>query len=258
MPIAISAAFMADDAAADDHHLARRDARHAAEQQPAAAERLLEHERAGLRGDLARDLAHRRQQRQPPAAVLDRLVGDAGRADSIRPARQLGVGREVQVGEERVARAAAARPRSGWGSLTLTISSASANTASASGTIARALRRRSRRRRSPSPRPRRPGRAPRGRVGQLAHAGGVSATRYSSVLISVGTPTFMCDLAVWVVGGGADDLAAAQREPELDPVAGAGQVAARSAPRPCGSGSAACGGGSTAAARRPPTARCTR
>ena len=40
---------------------------HAAEQQAAAAERLLEHERAGLRGDLARDLAHRRQQRQPPA-----------------------------------------------------------------------------------------------------------------------------------------------------------------------------------------------
>ena len=58
----------ADHAAADDHHLARRDAGHAAEQQPAAAERLLQHERAGLRGDLARDLAHRRQQRQPPVA----------------------------------------------------------------------------------------------------------------------------------------------------------------------------------------------
>ena len=60
---------LADDAAADDHHLAGRHARHAAEQQPAAAERLLEHERARLGGDLARDLAHRRQQRQPAARV---------------------------------------------------------------------------------------------------------------------------------------------------------------------------------------------
>ena len=84
--------------------LRRRHARHAAEQDPAAAERLLEHERARLRGDLARDLAHRREQRQPAARVLDRLVGDARRARVDQPLRQLGVGREVQVGEQRVAR----------------------------------------------------------------------------------------------------------------------------------------------------------
>ena len=77
--------------------LAGRDARHAAEQEPAAAERLLEHERARLRGDLARDLAHRRQQRQPAARVLDGLVGDArragldeARASARRPARGAG------------------------------------------------------------------------------------------------------------------------------------------------------------------------
>ena len=75
----------ADGAAADDHHVRRRHARDAAEQDPAAAERALEHERAGLGRDLAGDLRHRRQQRQPAVAVLDGLVGDAGRA-AIRTA----------------------------------------------------------------------------------------------------------------------------------------------------------------------------
>ena len=94
----------ADHAAADDHHLGGRHAGHAAEQDAAAAERLLEHERARLGGDLARHLAHRRQQRQPAARVLDRLVGDAGRAGLHQAARELGVGRQVQVREQRVAR----------------------------------------------------------------------------------------------------------------------------------------------------------
>ena len=93
----------ADHAAADDHHVRGRDAGHAAEQDPAPAERLLEHERARLRGDLARHLAHRREQREPAAGVLDGLVGDAGRAGVHEPLGQPGVGREVQVGEERVA-----------------------------------------------------------------------------------------------------------------------------------------------------------
>src|SRR5687768_18009522 len=48
---------------------------------------------------------------------------------------------------------------------------------------------------------------------------GVSATRYSSVLISVGTPTFtLCCLAS-LVRGSLDELAAPQGEPEVDPVA---------------------------------------
>ena len=57
----------ARDAAADDEHLARGDPGDAAEQEPAPAERALEHERAGLGRDLARDLAHRREQRQAAA-----------------------------------------------------------------------------------------------------------------------------------------------------------------------------------------------
>jgi hypothetical protein len=91
-----------DDAAADDHHLGAGDARHAAEQDPPAAERLLEHEGAGLGGDLARHLAHRRQQGQAPARVLDRLIRDARRAARHQPARQLRGRSEVQVGEEDV------------------------------------------------------------------------------------------------------------------------------------------------------------
>src|SRR4051794_10001415 len=56
---------------------------------------------------------------------------------------------------------------------------------------------------------------------------GVSATRYSSALISVGTPTFTGASFSVGGGGGTDDLAPAQGEPELDAVAGGAQVAAR-------------------------------
>ena len=56
----------------------------------------------GLRGDLAGDLAHRRQQRQVPVRVGDGLICDAGRARAHQPARELGLGRQVQVGEQRL------------------------------------------------------------------------------------------------------------------------------------------------------------
>src|SRR5829696_7922303 len=51
---------------------------------------------------------------------------------------------------------------------------------------------------------------------------GVSATRYSSVLISVGTPTFTREPRFW---WSCQELPAAQREPEVDPVAGGVQRA---------------------------------
>jgi hypothetical protein len=72
MPIAI--------AAADHHHVRCGHARHAAEQDAAPAEWLLEHEGAALGGELAGDLAHRCQQRQATEPVLDSFIGDAGRA----------------------------------------------------------------------------------------------------------------------------------------------------------------------------------
>ncbi len=92
----------ADDAATDDEHRRRRHAGHAAEQHAAPAEWFLEHERTRLRCDLARDLAHRREQRQPPERVLDGLVGDAGRARRAQAGRKLGRRGEVQVREQRL------------------------------------------------------------------------------------------------------------------------------------------------------------
>ena len=65
MPIAMKAAFMPTTPPPITMHVRRRHTGHAAEQDAAAAERLLEHERAGLRGDLAGHLRHRREQRQP-------------------------------------------------------------------------------------------------------------------------------------------------------------------------------------------------
>jgi hypothetical protein len=82
----------ADHAAADDEHVGAGDAGNAAHEHAAAPERLLEHEGAGLRGDLARHLAHRGQQRQPPARVGDRLVGHAGGARLHEPRVSSGSG----------------------------------------------------------------------------------------------------------------------------------------------------------------------
>src|SRR3954466_12094332 len=55
---------------------------------------------------------------------------------------------------------------------------------------------------------------------------GVSATRYSSVLISVGTPTFTVPVLSSSASSGADQLAPSQGEPEVDAVAGGVQRAA--------------------------------
>ena len=70
----------ADDTAADDHDLRGGHARDAAEQDAAAAGVLVQRVRAGLRGQLARHLAHRGQQRQATTRVGDRLVRDRRRA----------------------------------------------------------------------------------------------------------------------------------------------------------------------------------
>ena len=91
---------VADDSAADHEHAAGRDAGHAAEQQAAPAERLLEEVRAGLRCEPAGDLAHRREQRQPPIVGLDRLVGDGGDAAVDERPRERLVRGDVQVREE--------------------------------------------------------------------------------------------------------------------------------------------------------------
>ena len=92
----------ADDAAADDHDLRGGHAGDAAEQDAAAAGVLVQRVRAGLRGQLARHLAHRGQQREPTTRVGDRLVRDRGRARVDQALGELRVRREVQVGEQRL------------------------------------------------------------------------------------------------------------------------------------------------------------
>ena len=91
----------ADDASTEDDHLGRRHARDAAEQDAPAAVRLLERPGAHLRREPARDLAHRREQRQMARRRLDRLVRDAGDARVDERARQGLVRGDVQVREQR-------------------------------------------------------------------------------------------------------------------------------------------------------------
>ena len=101
----------ADDAAAEDDDVGRQHARHAAEQDAAALERPLQVLRPFLDAHPAGDLAHRRQQRQAAAGVLDRLVGDGRDARRHHRPRQPFVGGEVEVGEDDLLRRASAAIR---------------------------------------------------------------------------------------------------------------------------------------------------
>ena len=78
MPRAMMAALRPDDAASEHHDLRGGHTGNAAEEDPAAAVGLLERPGTHLRREAARDLAHRRQQRQTAVVGLDRLVGDPG------------------------------------------------------------------------------------------------------------------------------------------------------------------------------------
>ena len=92
---------VADDPAADDHDPARSDPGHRAEQEPAAAERLLEEVGACLRGELSGHLRHRREQGQRAVLGLDRLVGNRGDPRVDEGACERLVRCDVQVREER-------------------------------------------------------------------------------------------------------------------------------------------------------------
>ena len=91
---------VANHAAAEHEHAAGRHAGNAAEQHAAPAERLLEEVRACLRRQPARDLAHRREQREAPVLRLDRLVRNSPDAAVDECARQRLVGGDVQIREE--------------------------------------------------------------------------------------------------------------------------------------------------------------
>ena len=100
MPCAIHAAFHPTLPAPSTTTRAGPHAGCAAEQHAAPAVRALEEVRADLRRHAARDLAHRREQRQRARVELHRLVGDAGDPALEQRVGDLGVRGEVEVGEE--------------------------------------------------------------------------------------------------------------------------------------------------------------
>ncbi|GAA3240026.1 hypothetical protein GCM10020256_61690 [Streptomyces thermocoprophilus] len=90
----------AGDAAADHDGLGGGDAGDAAGEHAAAAGRAHQVVGADLRGEAARDLGHRGEQRQGAAGQLDGLVGDGGGAGRDERVGALLGGGQVQVGEE--------------------------------------------------------------------------------------------------------------------------------------------------------------
>ena len=94
----------AGDTAADDHHLGRQHAGHAAQHQAAAALGL--HQAMRRHGDrhAPGNLAHRRQQGQAAIIVGDGLIGDRQAARLAQAFRLHRIGGEVEIGVERVVR----------------------------------------------------------------------------------------------------------------------------------------------------------
>ena len=99
-PAAMRAALVADDAAAEDQHVGRRDAGNAAEQNAPALHRPFEVLGPLLDRHAAGDLAHGRQQGQPALGILQGLVGDGRDARLQAADRQLPRGGEVEVTED--------------------------------------------------------------------------------------------------------------------------------------------------------------
>ena len=94
----------ADDTAADDAHLAGRDAGDAAEQHAAPAMRLFQRGGPGLNAHAAGDLAHRFEQRQAALTAGDGFIGDTDDAGFQQIGGLFGIGGEVEIGVEDLAR----------------------------------------------------------------------------------------------------------------------------------------------------------
>src|SRR5690606_497498 len=93
--------FGADDAAAENDDIRRRNSRNSAETNTASAVHLLKIRRTDLNGHTARNLGHRRKKRQ--AAVLrDRLVGNARYFPLEHLLCKLRFGSKVQIREKQL------------------------------------------------------------------------------------------------------------------------------------------------------------
>ena len=181
----------ADDAAAEDRDVRRRHARHAAQQNAAAHLRPFEVLGPFLDAHAAGHFAHRREQRQAALVVGERLVGDGRGAAGEHRLGQLAVGGEVEVGEDRLP-AADQRPLGGQRLLDLHDQVGLGEDLRRRRRPSRRRPRRTRRRqcRSRARRRARPARGGRGAVSSSTPTGSM-ATRYSSSLISLGTPMIM-------------------------------------------------------------------
>ena len=91
----------ADDAAAQDHDVAGRNAGNAAQQHAAASVFLLQIGRAHLHAHAAGDLAHGNQQRKRSGPVTHRLIGDARDMAGQQFVGEGARRRQVQVGKDR-------------------------------------------------------------------------------------------------------------------------------------------------------------
>ncbi len=94
----------AHDPAAENDHFRRAHARHAAHQHSASARGTAERDRGRFDGEPARDLAHGSEQGQATRRVRHRLVGDRRSAGGHEPARLVGIGSEMEVGEQDLVR----------------------------------------------------------------------------------------------------------------------------------------------------------
>ena len=90
----------ADDPAADHHHIGGADTRHATHQHTAPAIGLVQRPCADLRGQSARHLGHGRQKRQAAAGIGHGFIGDGGHTAGQEIARLVGVGGQMQIGEQ--------------------------------------------------------------------------------------------------------------------------------------------------------------
>jgi hypothetical protein len=92
------------DTTAQNHNVGRRHTRHAAQQDAAAAGRLLEVLGAHLYRHASRHFAHWSEQRQRSVRLTNGLVGDPVDSRSQHPVRQVWQRRQVQIGKENQAR----------------------------------------------------------------------------------------------------------------------------------------------------------
>ena len=101
-PTAISAAWVPDTPPPRIDDLGGRHAGHAAEQHAESAVGLLQAIGAHLHRHAARDFAHGREQRQRPVRRGHGLIGDGGGAGGHQRLGLFAVGRQVQIGEQRL------------------------------------------------------------------------------------------------------------------------------------------------------------